>query len=100
MEAFLGFLFHGFFFDPVKLLQPDSVFNLFAHLNENRLVHARTAGFMKTRKYVFYAFESDHDRADCVIGHLVAHTLKLCYRKDWPSTSIAFAVDTDQRSAY
>jgi len=49
-ELVLVLLFHGFFFDPVKLLQPDSVFNLFAHLNENRLVHARAAGFMKTRK--------------------------------------------------
>src|SRR6266849_9997516 len=49
-HVFLAFLFHRFFFDPIKLLQPDGVLNLFTHLNEDRLVQTCAAGFIKTRE--------------------------------------------------
>jgi len=46
---FLAFLFHRFFFDPIKLLQPDAIFNLFAHLNEDDWSMPVRPVSMKTR---------------------------------------------------
>ena len=76
---------HGFFFNPVVLIQPHGVFYIFPDFSKYLLIQARLPRLLEPGKHLFDALVRDRNSTDRIIHHFIAGLLQLLDRQNGPS---------------